>query len=68
MCWALMVTAAAFSHSFLVIAVLFGVQVSRRYKRRPSPVLAALAVLGACLLALAADSLITMAGQSHSMH
>ena len=68
MCWALMVAAAAFSHSFLVMTVLFGVQVSGRYKRRPSPVLAALAVLGACLLALAADSLITMAGQSHSMH
>jgi Predicted metal-binding integral membrane protein (DUF2182) len=68
MCWALMVAAAAFSHSFLVMTVLFGVQVSGRYKRRPSPVLAALAVIGVCLLALAADSLITMAGQSHSMH
>src|SRR5215212_991862 len=68
MCWALMVAAAAFSHSFLVMSVLFGVQVSGRYKRRPSPVLAALAVVGACLLVLAADSLITMAGQSHSMH
>ena len=68
MCWALMVAAAAFSHSLVVMTVLFGVQVSGRYQRRPSPVLAALAVLGVCLLALAADSLITMAGQSHSMH
>jgi predicted metal-binding membrane protein len=53
-CWALMVTAAAFSHSILVMAVVFGVQVSDRYQRRPSPVLAALAVLGVCLLSLAA--------------
>jgi predicted metal-binding membrane protein len=68
MCWALMVAAAAFSHSLLVMSVLFGVQVSGRYQRRPSPVLAALAVLGVCLLAFAADFLMTMAGQSHSMH
>ena len=68
MCWALMVAAAAFSHSFLVIAVLFGVQVSGRYQRRPSPVLAALAVLGVCLLAFAADFIIMMAGQGHTMH
>jgi predicted metal-binding membrane protein len=68
MCWALMVAAAAFSHSIVVMIVLFGVQVSGRYQRRPSPVLAALAVLGVCLLAFAADFLISMAGQSHSMH
>jgi predicted metal-binding membrane protein len=68
MCWALMVAAAAFSHSLVVMTVLFGVQLSGRYQRRPSPVLAALAVLGVCLLAFTADSLIPMAGQSHSMH
>jgi predicted metal-binding membrane protein len=68
MCWALMAAAAAFSHSLIVMAVLFGVQVSGRYQRRPSPVLAALAVLGACLLAFAADLLVTMAGGGHSMH
>jgi hypothetical protein len=51
-----------------VMAVLFGVQASGRYQRRPSPFLAALAVLGVCLLAFVADLLITMAGQGHSMH
>ncbi len=54
MCWALMVAAAAFSHSFLVMGVLFGVQLSGRYQQRPSPILAALAVLGVCLLSFTA--------------
>jgi len=54
MCWALMVAAAAFSHSFMVMAVLFAVQMSGRYQQRPSSVLAALAVLGVCLLSFAA--------------
>jgi predicted metal-binding membrane protein len=67
-CWALMVAAAAFSHSFMVMTVLFSVQLSGRYQRRPSPVLSALAVLGVCLLSFAADFLITGAGQSHSIH
>jgi predicted metal-binding membrane protein len=53
-CWALMVAAAAFAHSFLVMGVLFGVQLSGRYQQRPSPILAALAVLGVCLLSFAA--------------
>jgi predicted metal-binding membrane protein len=53
-CWALMLAAAAFSHSLMVMTVLFGIQVSGRYQQRPSPVLAALAVLGVCLLSLAA--------------
>jgi predicted metal-binding membrane protein len=52
MCWALMVAAAAFSHSLMVMTVLFGVQMSGRYQQRPSPVLAALAVLGVCLLSI----------------
>jgi predicted metal-binding membrane protein len=55
-CWALMVAAAAFSHSLLVMAVLFGVQINGRYKRRPSLPLAALAVYGACLLSFVASS------------
>jgi predicted metal-binding membrane protein len=55
MCWALMVAATAFSHSLMVMTILFGVQVSGRYRRRPSPVLAALAVLGVCLLSIAAQ-------------
>ncbi len=67
-CWALMVAAAAFFHSFLVMTVLFGVQLIGRYQQRPSPVLAALAVLGVCLLSFAADSPITRGGQSHSSH
>jgi predicted metal-binding membrane protein len=53
-CWALMAAVAAFSHSVLVMGVVLGVQVSDRYQRRPSPDLAALAVLGVCLLSLAA--------------
>ena len=68
MCWALMFTAVAFSHSIVVMTVLFSVQVSGRYQRRPSSALAVLAVLGACLLAFAADSLFPMAGQTHLMH
>jgi hypothetical protein len=53
-CWALMVAVAAFSHSVLVMAVVFGVQVSNRYQRRPSPGLTSLAILGVCLLSFAA--------------
>ena len=68
MCWALMVAATAFSHNLMVMAVLFGVQASGRYQRRPSPKLAALAVLGVCLLSFAANFLIAMVGQGHSMH
>jgi predicted metal-binding membrane protein len=68
MCWALMVAVTAFSHSLMVMTVLFGVQVSGRYQRRPSPNLAALAVLGVCLLAFAEDFIMTMVGQGHSMH
>lgn len=52
MCWALMAACAAFSHSLPVMAVLFGVQLSGRYQRRPRPVLAALAVLGVGLLTI----------------
>ncbi len=52
MCWALMAACAAFAHSFPVMIVLFGVQLSGRYQRYPSPVLAALAVVGVCLVAI----------------
>lgn len=51
MCWALMAACAAFAHSFPVMIVLFGVQLSGRYQRNPSSSLAALAVFGVCLLA-----------------
>lgn len=54
-CWALMVAATAFFHGFLVMIVLFSVQLSGRYQQRPSPVLGALAVLGVCLLAFTAS-------------
>jgi predicted metal-binding membrane protein len=54
-CWALMAACVVFSHSLGVMAVLFGVQLSGRYRRDPSPVLAAVAVLGVCLAALAAQ-------------
>lgn len=53
-CWALMAACVVFAHSLPVMAVLFGVQLSGRYRREPSPALAALAVLGVCLVALAA--------------
>jgi len=53
-CWALMAACVVFSHGPGVMAVLFGVQLSGRYRREPSPALAALAVLGVCLAALAA--------------
>ena len=49
-CWALMAAVAAFSHSVLVMAVVFGVQISDRYQRRPSPLLTSLAIIGVCLL------------------
>jgi predicted metal-binding membrane protein len=49
-CWALMAAVAAFSHNVLVMAVVFGVQISDRYQRRPSPRLTSLAILGVCLL------------------
>ncbi|HWS82158.1 MAG TPA: DUF2182 domain-containing protein [Rubrobacter sp.] len=49
-CWALMAAVAAFSHSVLVMVVVFVVQISDRYQRRPSPVLTSLAILGVCLL------------------
>lgn len=51
-CWALMAASAAFSHSLVAMVVLFGVQLNGRYQRRPSPLLATLAVLAACLLSL----------------
>ncbi|HEY0153072.1 MAG TPA: DUF2182 domain-containing protein [Longimicrobium sp.] len=54
-CWALMAVCVVFAHSLPVMAVLFGVQLSGRYRRDPSPALAALAVLGVCLAALATD-------------
>jgi predicted metal-binding membrane protein len=54
MCWALMSVCVAFAHSVPVMAVLFGVQLSERYRPRLAPALAALAVLGTGLAALAA--------------
>ncbi len=53
-CWALMAACVAFAHSLPLMAVLFGVQLAGRYRRHPSPALAALAVLGVCLAAVAA--------------
>lgn len=53
-CWALMAASAALTHSLVAMVVIFGVQLNGRYLRRPSPLLAALAVLAACLLSLVA--------------
>lgn len=61
-CWALMAACVVFAHSLPVMAVLFGVQLSGRYRREPSPALAALAVLGVCLAAVAAR----LAGGHHA--
>lgn len=55
-CWALMAVCVAFAHSLPVMAVLFGVQLTGRYQRRPSPVLAALVVLAVCVAALVAQA------------
>lgn len=52
-CWALMAACVAFGHSLPVMAALFGVQLSARYPQKPARVLAALAVLGVCLAAIA---------------
>lgn len=54
-CWALMAACVAFGHGVPLMAVLFGVQVSARYPQRPVRVLAALAVLGVCVAAIAAQ-------------
>jgi hypothetical protein len=51
-CWALMAASAALSHSLVAMALIFGVQLNGRYQRRPSPLLATLAVLTAGLLSL----------------
>jgi predicted metal-binding membrane protein len=53
-CWALMALCVAFGHSLAVMAALFGVQLAGRYVRRPSPALAAAAVLAVCLASIAA--------------
>ena len=52
-CWAQMAACVAFAHSLPVMAAFFLVQLHGRYRRPASPVVAALAVLGVCLLSLA---------------
>jgi hypothetical protein len=54
MCWALMAVCVAFAHSLPVMIALFGVQLSGRYRPRLAPKLAAVAVLGTGLIAIAA--------------
>lgn len=53
-CWALMAVCVVFAHSLPVMAVLFGVQLTGRYRHDPSPAMTALAVLGVCVASLAA--------------
>lgn len=53
-CWALMAVCVAFAHSLPVMVVLFGVQLAERYGQRHAPGLAAAAVLGIGLAAVAA--------------
>jgi predicted metal-binding membrane protein len=60
-CWALMAACVAFAHTLPVMAAFFLVQLHGRYRRPASPALAALAVLGVCLVSLA----LRMAGHSH---
>lgn len=57
-CLPLMLAAAAFAPSALVMAVLFGVQVSGRYRVRHSPRAAALAVTVVCLSTIARRTMI----------
>jgi hypothetical protein len=52
-CWAQMAACVAFAHSLPVMAAFFLVQLHGRYRRPASPVVAALAVLGVCLVSLA---------------
>ena len=60
-CWALMAACVVFAHSLPVMAAFFLVQLHGRYRRPASPALAALAVLGVCLVSLA----MRVAGHSH---
>lgn len=46
-CWALMAATVAAAHSLVVMAVLFGVQLSERSRRRPASVASALVIVGA---------------------
>jgi predicted metal-binding membrane protein len=54
MCWALMAVCVAFAHSLPVMIALFAVQLSGRYRPRPTPAVSAAAVLGTGLIAIAA--------------
>lgn len=51
-CWALMAACVAVPHGLAVMAVLFAVQLSARYRRDHSPALSAAVVLGVCAAAL----------------
>lgn len=52
-CWAQMAACVAFAHSLPVMIAFSLVQLHGRYRRPASPALAALAVLGVCLVSLA---------------
>ncbi|HVH13589.1 MAG TPA: hypothetical protein VM759_11075, partial [Longimicrobium sp.] len=52
-CWALMAVCVAFAHSLPVMLAIFAMQMAGRYGRRQIPGLAALAVLGIGVAALA---------------
>jgi hypothetical protein len=63
-CWAQMAACVAFAHSLPVMAAFFLVQLHGRYRRPASPVVAALTVLGVCLVSLA----LGMADHHHHPH
>lgn len=63
-CWAQMAVCVAFAHSLPVMAAFFLVQLYGRYRRPASPVVAALAILGVCLVSLA----FRIAGHQHHPH
>jgi hypothetical protein len=63
-CWAQMAACVAFAHSLPVMAGFFLVQLHGRYRQPASPVMAAIAVLGVCLVSLA----FRMAGDHHHPH
>jgi hypothetical protein len=63
-CWAQMAACVAFAHSLPVMIAFFLVQMYGRYRRPLSPIVAAMGVLGVCLVSLA----FRIAGHQHHSH
>ncbi|HEX6370683.1 MAG TPA: DUF2182 domain-containing protein [Longimicrobium sp.] len=63
-CWAQMAACVAFAHSLPVMIAFFLFQLHGRYRRPLSPVVAAMGVLGVCLVSVA----FRIAGHQHHPH